>query len=84
MTDALIRMACERLGVNEVRLARRLGVSVGGLRSWKRNPPPYATLALCALIAGLDPELVTRLDNLREAAKESREADRGSQSRLAG
>ena len=67
MTQTLIRMACERLLVNEVGLARRLGVSIGGLRSWKRNPPPYATLALCALIAGLDPELVIRLDDRRRA-----------------
>jgi len=68
-------MACERLLVDETGLARKLGVSIGALRSWKRNPPPYAALALCALIAGLDPELVIRLDNLRGAARASHEAD---------
>jgi hypothetical protein len=84
MTDSLIGMACERLGVDEMNLARRLGVSIRGLRSWKRNPPRYATLALCALIAGLDPELVIRLDKLWRADRILRAADRRSPDQLAG
>jgi hypothetical protein len=44
-------------------LARRLEVSVGCLRSWRRDAPRYARLALCALIAGVDPDLVGSLAN---------------------
>jgi hypothetical protein len=58
-------MACERLQIDEFTLARRLDVSVGALRHWQRGAPAYARLALSALIAGLDPEKINRLDDLR-------------------
>jgi hypothetical protein len=57
------------LHVDEVALARRLEVSVGCLRSWRRGAPSYAKLALSALIAGLDPEMIGRLDHLREGPR---------------
>jgi hypothetical protein len=65
MTEPLIRMACERLEVDEVTLAHRLGVSLGCLRRWRKGAPPDARLALSALIAGLDPEVISRLGDLR-------------------
>jgi len=84
MIGTLIRMARERLQLDEKALARRLEVSVGCLRSWRRESPPYAKLALCALIAGLDPEVVARLDNLRGGDRASRDGAENSRDRLAG
>jgi hypothetical protein len=65
MTAPLVRLACNRLRLDERRLARRLGVTIGCLRSWDDNEPPYARLALSALIVGLDSDLVSRLDARR-------------------
>jgi hypothetical protein len=73
MTEALLRIACDRLQIDENALARRLGVSVGCLRSWRREAPPYARLALSALIAGLDPEMISRLDNWGEGQRDARD-----------
>ncbi len=40
-------------------LARQLGLAVGSLRAWEnRGAPPFARLALAALVAGLDPTQV--------------------------
>jgi hypothetical protein len=58
-------MACDRLQIDEAALAYRLDVSVGALRHWQRGAPAYARLALSALISGLDPERISRLDDLR-------------------
>jgi hypothetical protein len=76
MTQQLIRLACERLELDEASLARKLEVSTGCLRSWKREAPIYAQLALAALIAGLDMDLVCRLDNLRRIAEQARATPR--------
>ena len=62
----LVRLACDRLQLDERRLARRLGITLGCLRSWEVEQPPYARLALSALIVGLDSELVSRLDGARQ------------------
>jgi hypothetical protein len=70
MTEALIRLACDRLQVAETALARRLGISLGCLRSWRREAPAYARLALAALIVGLDPEMISRLDDRRDLKAE--------------
>jgi hypothetical protein len=44
-------------------LARNLGVTVGCLRSWDRKGAPrYVQLALCALIAGIEPEAIEFTD----------------------
>ena len=71
MTAALIRLACDRLQVDETALARRLGISLGCLRSWRRVAPAYARLALSALIAGLDPEMISGLDDRRDLKAET-------------
>jgi hypothetical protein len=65
MTEPLIQLACERLQLDEGALARKLEISSGCLRSWREKTPRYAQLALAALIAGLDVDLVRRLDDLR-------------------
>jgi hypothetical protein len=82
MTEALLRIACDRLRIDENTLARRLGVSVGCLRSWRHEAPPYAQLALSALIAGLDPEMISRLDNLGDGSGGVRNGSGGRQARL--
>lgn len=57
-----LRAACEAIGVDENELARRLGVTAGCLRAWKRNGiPAYGRWALSALVAGLDPSEVLRV-----------------------
>ena len=49
--SALKSLATDRNG-----LARQLGLAVGSLRAWEnRGAPPYARLALAALVAELDP-----------------------------
>ena len=61
MPDMMIQHARTRLGVTDRELARRLGVTLGRLRSWDRKGAPrYAQLALMALAAGLVPETVER------------------------
>jgi hypothetical protein len=46
-------------------LARKLGVTVGCLRSWDRKGAPrYVQLALCALIAWIEPKAVERSPKL--------------------
>jgi DNA-binding transcriptional regulator YiaG len=59
MPDRFVRLARTRLDLTDLDLARKLGVSVGCLRSWDRKGAPrYVQLALCALIAGIEPEAV--------------------------
>jgi hypothetical protein len=69
MTVPLVRLACDRLQLDERRLARRLGITLGCLRSWEVEEPAYARLALSALIVGLDSELVSRLDASRRVSR---------------
>jgi hypothetical protein len=57
MPDRFVRLARIRLDMTDLDLARKLGVTVGCLRSWDRKGAPrYVQLALCALIAGIEPE----------------------------
>ena len=84
MTDPLVRLACDRLQLDEAALARRLEISVSCVRSWRREAPAYAKLALCALIAGLDPQLVARLDALRERDNAADDGAKYSPDLLAG
>jgi|HubBroStandDraft_3_1064219.scaffolds.fasta_scaffold168493_2 DNA-binding transcriptional regulator YiaG len=59
MPDRFVRLARTRLDLTDLDLARKLGVTVGCLRSWDRKGAPrYVQLALCALIAGVEPEAV--------------------------
>jgi hypothetical protein len=67
MTEPLIQLACERLQIDEGALARKLEISSGCLRSWRRKTPRYAQLALAALIAGLDVEMVRRLYDIQRS-----------------
>ena len=61
MPDRFVRLARTRLDVTDLDLARKLGVTAGCLRSWDRKGAPrYVQLALCALIAGIEPEVVER------------------------
>ena len=65
MPDRFVRLARTRLDVTNLDLARNLGVTVGCLRSWDRKGAPrYVQLALCALIAGIEPEAVERSPTL--------------------
>ena len=65
MPDRFVRLARTRLDVTGLDLARNLGVTVGCLRTWDRKGAPrYVQLALCALIAGIEPEVVERSPTL--------------------
>jgi DNA-binding transcriptional regulator YiaG len=65
MSDRFVRLARARLDVTDLDLARNLGVTVRCLRSWDRKGAPrYVRLALCALIAGIEPEVVERSPTL--------------------
>jgi hypothetical protein len=65
MPNHFIRLARTRLDATDLDLARNLGVTVGCLRSWDRNGAPrYVQLALCALIAGIEPEAFERSPSL--------------------
>ena len=56
--SALKSLATDRNG-----LARQLGLAVGSLRAWEnRGAPPYARLALAALVAELDPAEILASD----------------------
>lgn len=51
-----VEAALEALGTDRKGLARQLGLAVGSLRAWEsRGAPPFARLALAALVAGLEP-----------------------------
>jgi hypothetical protein len=59
-SDSLANI-CEKLGLGERQIAQRLGLSVAALRFYDRaDAPPYLRLALAALVAGIDPDLVLR------------------------
>ena len=65
MPDRFVRLARTRLDVTDLDLARKLGVTVGCLRSWDRKGAPrHGQLALCALIPGIEPEAVERSPTL--------------------
>lgn len=55
----LIAEACSVRNCSESELAARLGLSSGALRAFKVRPaPPYVTLALAAVIVGIEPGAV--------------------------
>jgi hypothetical protein len=65
MPDPFVPLARTRLDATNLDLARNLGVTPGCLRSWDRKGAPrYVQLALCALIAGIEPEAVERSPTL--------------------
>lgn len=56
--DAVDRAAAT-LGTDIPGLASQLGLAVGAVRHWKlHGMPPYAKLAIAALVTGLDPDPV--------------------------
>jgi hypothetical protein len=57
MDKNLAKRTAAALNVEDLALARRLGISLGALRSWNKQPPEYARLALAALVVGIDPDM---------------------------
>ncbi len=61
MCTSFVALVSWSLSLDERALAARLGVSVFAIRQWRRRePPPYAVLALAALDADLDAEEVRK------------------------
>ena len=57
MVDCAVEGACKMLGIADFELSRKLDVSMGCLRAWRRNGTPrYGRLGLAALAAGVDPD----------------------------
>lgn len=58
MNKSIVSEVERALGIDASEIGRRLGVSIGTVKRWRKSPPAYAVYALTALAVGADPRTV--------------------------
>ena len=58
MNRSIVSEVERALGIDAPEIAKRLGISAGTIKRWKKSPPVYAAYALTALVVGADPRSV--------------------------
>lgn len=58
MSRSIVSQVAQILDVDDKEVGRRLGVSVGTIKRWKKEPPTYARFALAALATGANPKKI--------------------------